>query len=55
MSNIIKVVPLHPHSKPCVARFAEGIKGVIDHFLDGKHVTRAEVVGMLEIIKHEYI
>lgn len=55
MSNIIKVVPLHPHSKPCVARLAEGIEGVIEHFLEDNDVTRAEVVGMLEIIKHEYI
>lgn len=55
MSDMIKVVPLDPHCKPHVDSMTQGLEGVIEHYLDGKHVTLAEVVGSLEIIKHEYI
>lgn len=51
----LRVVPLDPDCKPHVGSMAEAIEGVIEYYLDGKHVTLAEIVGTLEVIKHEYI
>lgn len=54
-NDFIKVVPLDPHCKPHVDSMTQGLEAVITHYLEGNHVTLAEIVGSLEIIKHEYI
>lgn len=51
----LKVIELDPDCKPHVDSMTVGIESVIEHYLEGKHVTLAEIVGSLEIIKHEYI
>lgn len=55
MSDFLKVVELDPHCKPHVDSMTQGLEGVCEQYIEQGHVTLAEVVGSLEIIKHEYI
>lgn len=53
--DFLKIVPLDPHYKQHVDSMAQGIEGVCEAYIEQGHVTLAEVVGTLEIIKHIYI
>ena len=51
----LKVIPLDPDCKPHVDSMTGGLEKVIEAYIQQGHVTLAEVVGSLEIIKHDYI
>lgn len=51
----LSVVPLDPDCKPHVDSLTLGLEKVCETYIEQGHVTLAEIVGSLEIIKHEYI
>lgn len=56
----LRVVPLHPDSKPQISSLSGRIEKVIDDYIDQEHdygrmVTYAEIIGTLEILKAKRI
>ena len=51
----LKVIDLYPSCSPFVDSLTVNIESAIDHYVASGNVTLSEVVGVLEIIKHEII
>ncbi len=50
-----EAIPLHPDESPHCARFREEINAVVREHTDRGQMTRAEIVGVLEVVKIEVV
>lgn len=55
MGSDLKIVPLDEDCKPHIGSLEDRIRNVIADAAEEEHVTLAEIVGVLEIIKTDLI
>lgn len=55
MKDTLRVVPLHPHTKPTIANLHQGLVNLIEEYIDfhgeDKAITLAEVIGTLKFVE----
>ena len=51
----LKVVELDPDSNPVIGSLTERLKNVVYDAVKDQNITFAEVVGVIDMVKHDFI